>query len=99
MPVRGDSVRQAQPVRRQRTSAVRRRCLAAPEVGADAGFDGLWLANGAAVTLDMSDRFEGEGLSFEALVTTTHKRTGAVRTKAINTVVRNKVRGCGQATS
>jgi len=56
-------------------------------------FDDLWLANGGTVSLDMSERFNRDDLSFDVIVTTTHKRMGVTRFGAINTVARNKVRG------
>ena len=56
-------------------------------------FDDLALAHGAARSLDMAEHFTGDGLTFGVMVTTTHKRTGKVKTGPINTVARNKVRG------
>ena len=41
----------------------------------------------------MTKHFGVTGLSYEVMVTTTHKRTGQVKTGAVNTVARNKVRG------
>ncbi len=41
----------------------------------------------------MSDYFSGSNLEYSVMVTTTHNRTGVVRTAPINTVARNKVRG------
>jgi len=56
-------------------------------------FEDLELANTAIHTLDLSEHFAGDGLTYTVRVTTTHKRTGKVKTGAINTVARNKVRG------
>ena len=53
----------------------------------------LELANGAVHAIDMGEHFSGTGLSYEVMVTTTHKRTGEVKTAPINEVARNKVRG------
>jgi len=57
------------------------------------GFDDLELANGGSVTLDMSDHFIGEDLSFEVMVTTADKQTGQVSTGPINTVAADKLQG------
>ena len=56
-------------------------------------FDDLALAHGVARSLDMAEHFTGDGLTYGVMVTTTHKRTGKVKTGPINTVARNKVRG------
>ena len=56
-------------------------------------FSDLDLDNGATSSIDMTEHFSGTSLTYEVLVTTTHKRTGKVRTGPINTVARNKVRG------
>ena len=56
-------------------------------------FDDLAMAHDSARTLDMSEHFGGSDLTYEVTVTTTHKRTGQVKTEPINTVARNKVRG------
>ena len=53
----------------------------------------LELANGEVHAIDMTEHFTGTGLAYEVMVTTTHKRTGQVKTGPINTVARNKVRG------
>ena len=53
----------------------------------------LLLANGATHELDLSEHFSGEGLGYVVMVTTTHKRTGEVRTGALGEVARNKVTG------
>ncbi len=41
----------------------------------------------------MTDHFSGSSLTYEVMVTTTHQRTGEVRSGLINTVARNKVSG------
>ena len=51
------------------------------------------MANGAVHRLDMGEHFTGTSFAWEVMVTTTHKRTGQVKTGPINTVARNKVRG------
>ncbi len=56
-------------------------------------FADLAMANGAARGLDMGEHFSGDGLTYAVMVTTTHKRTGEVKTAPINTVARNKVTG------
>ena len=56
-------------------------------------FADLQLDNSATHTLNMADHFTGTGLTYEVLVTTTHKRTGRTSTGPINTLARNKVRG------
>ena len=56
-------------------------------------FDDLTMSNDETVDIDMSDHFSGEGLTYEVMVTTTHQRTGQVRTGALNEIARNKVRG------
>ena len=53
----------------------------------------LELANSEVHAIDMGEHFTGTGLAYEVMVTTTHKRTGKVKTGPINTVARNKVRG------
>ena len=56
-------------------------------------FDDLTLANGAVQALDMSEHFSGTALSYVVMVTTTHKRTGRVKTGRLGTVARNKISG------
>ena len=56
-------------------------------------FADLAMANGSVRRLDFAEHFSGSGLSFEVMVTTTHKGTGEVKTAPINTVARNKVTG------
>ncbi len=56
-----------------------------------AEFDDLTMSDDETVDIDMSDHFSGEGLTYEVMVTTTHQRTGQVKTAPINTVARNKV--------
>ncbi len=41
----------------------------------------------------MASHFSGDGLTYEVMVTTTHQRTGAEKTGALNSVARNKVSG------
>ena len=53
----------------------------------------LSLANGEAHDLDLSQHFSGTGLTWQVMVTTTHKKTGKVRTGPINTLARNKIHG------
>ena len=52
----------------------------------------LELDNNEVHAIDMTEHFTGTGLAYEVMVTTTHKRTGQVKTGPINTVARNKVR-------
>ncbi len=56
-------------------------------------FADLALDHDEVRTLDMSDHFSGDDLSYEVMVTTTHNVTKVVRTAPINTVARNKIRG------
>ena len=56
-------------------------------------FPDLEMDNSATHDIDMANHFSGDADAYIVMVTTTHKRTGQVRTKLINTVARNKVRG------
>ncbi len=53
----------------------------------------LSLANGETHEIDLSEHFSGTGLGYAVSVTTTHKRTGKVKTGPLNSVARNKVTG------
>ncbi len=55
-------------------------------------FDDIELTEGMTKDLDMTAHFSGTNLTYEVVVTTTHQRTGKVRTAACNTVARNKVK-------
>ena len=56
-------------------------------------FDDVELSDDETIDLDMADHFSGDGLTYKVMVTTTHQRTGVVKTAPINTVARNKVTG------
>ncbi len=56
-------------------------------------FDDIELSEGETVSLDMTDHFSGDGLTYEVMVTTTNQKTGKQKTGALNEVARNKVSG------
>ncbi len=56
-------------------------------------FADINLENNGSAVFNMEDYFEGDGLTYEALVTTTHQKTGKEKTGALNTVARNKITG------
>ncbi len=66
-----------------------------PENPADliSDFTDVELSEGETVDLDMAAYFSGDGLTYAVEVTTTHQRTGAVKTGALNSIARNKVSG------
>ncbi len=56
-------------------------------------FDDLTKSHQETEDIDMSAHFSGDNLTYDVQVTTTHQRTGKVRTGALNTIARNKVTG------
>ncbi len=61
-------------------------------------FDDITLSDGETFVLDMTSYFVGDGLTYEVMVTTTHQRTGVVRTGKLGTLARNKVSGSWSGT-
>ena len=56
-------------------------------------FDDLTMSDGDTVDLDMTDHFSGDNLTYDVQITTTHQRTGQVKTGPLNGIARNKVSG------
>ena len=61
-------------------------------------FDDLTMSDDDTIDIDMSDHFSGANLSYNVQVTTTHQRTGQVRTAPLNQIARNKVTGTWDGT-
>ncbi len=64
-----------------------------PKAALKTPFADLSMANGSEHEIDLSGHFSGAGLSYAVSVTTTHKKTGKVKTGPLNSVARNKVTG------
>ncbi len=56
-------------------------------------FPDYTLPNDHEIAIDLTQHFSGDDLSYTVMVTTTHKRTGQVKTGELGTVARNKVSG------